>query len=77
LVGLAALGALGALAAGFAAGAAFFEVVAFWVRLTSLAALKEETKYVGYILRQNLNFRDRVPFTRNGELTTSNTQNKK
>jgi len=40
LVGLAALGALGALAAGFAAGAAFFEVVAFWVRLTSLAALK-------------------------------------
>ena len=35
---LAALGALGALAAGLAAGAAFFEVVTFCVRLTSLAA---------------------------------------
>jgi hypothetical protein len=39
-VGFEALGALGTFAAGLAAGAAFLAVVAFWVRLTSLAALK-------------------------------------
>jgi len=41
-IGFDALGAFGALAAGLAAAGAFLAVVAFWVFLTSLAALKSE-----------------------------------
>jgi hypothetical protein len=43
-IGFDALGAFGALAAGLAAAGAFLAVVAFWVFLTSLAALKSEKK---------------------------------